>query len=385
VPAWRIPLVDLRAQHRSIAQEVVDAALAIVEEQTFILGEPVERFEQALSRLCRTTHAIGVASGTDALVLALRALGVGRGDAVITSAFSFISSAEAIVRVGAWPIFADVDVFHLTPSSVEAALGRTQPRGDGARVHKHSGAIVRAIVPVHLFGGCVDLAAFRELAARHQLVMVEDAAQAIGAASQGLTAGSVGDAGALSFFPSKNLGGWGDGGAVLTSREDVAAHVRAFRNHGGPEHNTLGTNSRLDALQAAVLNAKARHLERWTDQRVQVAERYRVLLAPLERAGRVRLPPREPPGDRHVYHQFVLRVPRRADLLAHLARAGVQACAYYPRPLHQLGAFAPYVGQDAHFARAEEAAQEALGIPIFPEITAEQQGEVASAIAAFRP
>ena len=371
MPTWRVPMVDLRAQHAAIGADLQAAAMAVVERQAFILGEPVARFERTLEALSGTTHAIGVASGSDALALALRAVGVGPGDGVVTSAFGFVATAEAIVRVGARPIFADVDEYNLAPASVEEALARAHPR-----------APARAILPAHLFGACAPMGELVGIARRHALAVVEDAAQAILATSAAPSgargrAGSLGDAGALSFFPSKNLGGWGDGGAVVTSRQDVADRVRALRVHGSPAFDVVGTNSRLDALQAAVLGAKVPYLEGWTAARVRVADRYRDLLAPL---GERVLLPRASEG--HVYNQFVLRVERRDALLEHLARHGIEARAYYPRALHELPAFAAFA-DGMHHPRAEGAARTAVGIPIYPELSEAQQAEVADAIAAF--
>jgi dTDP-4-amino-4,6-dideoxygalactose transaminase len=361
--------VDLVAQHRAIANELMPAVEALVAEQAFILGEPVSRFERTLAALCQTEHAVGVASGTDAIELALRALGVGPGDAVVTSALSFVATAEAIVAVGARPVFADVEGFHMTAATLERVPGGLES--------------VRAVVPVHLFGACVEMEALGEVSLRRGLKVIEDAAQAIGATSGGRPAGSLGHAAALSFFPSKNLGGWGDGGAVVTGDAAVAERVRLLRAHGGPAHELLGTNSRLDALQATVLDVKARHLEAWTAARARAADRYRARLASLEGAGKVILPPMPPANDRHVYHQFVLRTARRDALALHLEAKGIEARVYYPRALHQEPCFARFVPRGASLPGAQEAARTAISIPLFPEITPEQQETVARAIEGF--
>ncbi len=368
--SWRIPLVDLRAQHRTIAGELEPAVRAVIEEQRFILGEPVARFERTLARLSQVRYAIGVASGTDALYLALTVAGVGPGDAVITSAFGFVATPEAILRTGAHPIFVDIDGFNLSAAEVKASVAEHA-----------SGAALAAILPVHLFGECAPMREISALARQQRLQLIEDAAQAIGATSDGRPAGSFGDAAALSFFPSKNLGAWGDGGAVLTSRKDIDEGVRSLRVHGGTERLLLGTNSRLDALQAAVLDVKAAHLEAWVVARNTAATRYRQLLAALGDA--VRLPPLPREGDRHAYNQFVVRVERRDRLRDHLAEAGIESRAYYPEPLHLLPAFAEEARRQPPLRNAEEAARTALGIPIYPEITLAQQEDVVDVIRRF--
>ena len=365
MPVWRIPLVDLPAQHRAIAAELADAVGAVIAQQKFILGEPVERFERTIAALVGTTHAIGVASGSDAILLALAALDIGPGDAVVLPAFGFVASAEAVVRAGARPLFADVEGFHLTAKDLEAVLAATTRRQGGSLVHRESGAVVRAALPVHLYGSCSGIRELHALASQHGLLVVEDAAQAIGAASRGKQAGSFGDAGALSFFPSKNLGGWGDGGAVITSRDDVAARIRRLRIHGAPEYEETGTNSRLDALQAAILDAKARHLDAWTNARIRAAARYRDLFAHL--APTIVLPAPEAAGDRHVYNQFVILAERRDSLLEHLGAHGIESRAYYPRAVPRLPAFARFLVADgASLEGADRLAQPRAGRPHVP-------------------
>ncbi len=369
----KVPLVDLAAQHRAIRDEVLAAAHAVIDAQAFVLGEPVASFERTLATICGTSHAVGVASGTDALVLALRALGVGPGDAVVTSAFSFVASAEAIAAVGARPVFADIDLatFNLSPASVEERIARHDARAHGT---------LKAILPVHLFGLCADMDPLLAIAKRHGLSMIEDAAQAIGASCGGRLAGSMGDAGCVSFFPTKNLGAWGDGGAVVTSREDVASRVKRLRAHGMStpyRSEELGTNSRLDALQAAVLGVKARHLAAWNIARARVASRYRDRLADL--APRLVLPA-EREGARHVYNQLVVRADARDALAAHLASRGVATRVYYPLTLPRQACFA-YLGEDpASFPVADAAARTALAIPVYPELTDDAIDYVADAI-----
>jgi dTDP-4-amino-4,6-dideoxygalactose transaminase len=366
----RVPMVDLTAQHRAIAFEVLPRVLDLVGAQTFILGPQVLDFERTLSGLVGTAHAVGVASGTDALVLSLRALGIGPGDRVVVPAFGFVASAEAVRIVGAEPRFADVRDFLLDPLAVEACL------------HDAPGRAVRAIMPVHLFGECAPMRALLAVAKAYDLGVVEDAAQAILATDDGQLAGSIGDLGALSFFPSKNLGAWGDGGAVVGSSDALLDRVRSLRAHGVTAEGVaeIGTNSRLDALQAVVLEAKSSHLERWTIARGRVADRYREALAPLEE--HVRLPPVPRPGCRHVYNQFVVRVRDPEALAAHLASRGVETRRYYPRPLPEEPAFAPFA-RGQRFAGAEDAARSSLGLPIFPELTDAQQDHVVEGVREF--
>ncbi len=377
----RVPMVDLTAQHRAIAAEVMPRVLDLVGAQTFILGAPVLGFERTLSRLAGTAHAVGVASGTDALVLSLRALGIGPGDLVVVPAFGFVASAEAVCLAGASPLFADVRDFVLDPRGLDARLGAMDP-GEGGRRRDTSGATVRALMPVHLFGECAPMRELMEVAAAHRLAVVEDAAQAILATDEGRLAGSVGDLGALSFFPSKNLGAWGDGGAVVGSNGALLERVRVLRAHGQTSDGIveIGTNSRLDALQAVVLEAKARHLDEWTLARGRVADRYCAALGPLE--GRVRLPPPPRAGCRHVYNQFVVRVSDPGALAAHLASRGVETRRYYPRPLPDEPAFMPFAGGQ-RFAGAAEAARSSLGLPIYPELAQGSQDLVVDAICEF--
>jgi dTDP-4-amino-4,6-dideoxygalactose transaminase len=366
----RVPLVDLKVQHARIRGEVEAALAEVIEEQRFILGPRVARFEEAFARAVGVDHAIGVASGTDALVLALRALGVGPGHGVVVPAFTFAATAEAVVAVGARPVFADVDPATLTlsPEDFERAVRRGE-RG---------GVAVRAAIPVHLFGRCADMTSLRAIARTRAIAVLEDAAQAAGASHAGAFAGALGDAAAFSYFPSKNLGAWGDGGAVTTSNPDVAARVRSLRVHGleQGEHVRIGTNSRLDAIQAAVLEVKLRHLGAWVRARREAAARYRELLAPLR--DHVSLPPDEPG---HTYNVFAIRCARRDELAAYLTSAEIETRAYYATPLHRQPAFAEFC--DADLPASEAASREVLAVPMFPEITAGQQSCLAERIAAF--
>lgn len=367
----RVPLVDLPAQEAAVAGDVLAEIAALAKDARFILGAPVEAFERWLAAACGSAHAVGVASGTDALELSLRALDVGPGDAVISPAFCFIAAAEAIANVGARPVFCDVDgeTLNLTADTCAAALQRA----------RRAGLRVRAIVPVHLFGRCAPVGPLVELAASEGLEVVEDAAQALGARSErGLSAGSAGAAGAFSFFPTKNLGGWGDGGAVVTSRSNLAARLRRLRVHGASEpyvHQETGRNSRLDALQAAVLLAKSRRLEEWQASRARLAARYRAELRGLP----IELPPEaESPGV-HAWNSFVVRCGRRDELAASLRSSGVETRVYYPLPLHRQPCFAS-LGEPS-LPVAEDACRTALALPLFAAMTGDQQGYVIEQVA----
>jgi dTDP-4-amino-4,6-dideoxygalactose transaminase len=369
----RVPLVDLAAQEAMVAPAVLAAIADVARDARFVLGAKVEALEEWLAAHAGVRHAVGVASGTDALELSLRALGIGAGDAVVTPAFSFIAAAEAIAATGARPVFCDVDAATLSADvvSVERALVRATD----------AGLRVRAVVPVDLFGLCAPRRALDELAKREHLVLVEDAAQALGARDDaGLPAGSAGDAAAMSFFPTKNLGAWGDGGAVLTSRDDVASRVRRLRAHGATSayvHAEAGRNSRLDALQAAVLLAKAPHLETWNAARSRLASRY---LAELARLPLV-LPPLPAPPAVAAWHAFVVRTPRRDALASFLRERGVETRVYYPVPLHRQECFADL--REPELPVTEEACRTALALPIFTTMSDEQQRYVLEQIEAF--
>jgi UDP-2-acetamido-2-deoxy-ribo-hexuluronate aminotransferase len=366
-------MTGLVAQHESLEAELVPRVLEIARAQSFVLGEPVRAFERTLCRMLGVAGAVGVASGTDALVLALKAIGIGEGDVVVVPAFGFVASVEAVVLAGARPLFADVRDFVLDRASVDAALSEA-PEETRSRV--------RAILPVHLFGECAPMTALSDLARAHGFLIVEDAAQAILATDARRAAGSMGSIGALSFFPTKNLGGWGDGGAVVLNDAALTDRVRRLRQHGMKDGRSLevGTNSRLDALQAAVLEVKAKHLEAWTVRRGQVAAVYRRDLAALE--GRLRLPPEPREGCRHVYHQFVVRVEAPESLARHLEGRGIETRRYYPHALHQEPAYARFA-QSRRFPNAEAAARTSLGLPIYPELTEDAQHSVIDAIREF--
>jgi dTDP-4-amino-4,6-dideoxygalactose transaminase len=368
----RVPLVDLTRQNESIRAEVMPEVERVISSQRFVLGAPVADFEAWLADYCGVKHAIGVASGSDALFLAMRALKIGGGDRVITTPLTFVATAEAIARTGATPIFADVDeTLNIDPIEVRKLL-ETHP--DRNRI--------RAILPVHLFGRAADMNTLTEIAEAHRVTIVEDAAQAIGASCMIRSAtsyvGSIGEASAFSFFPSKNLGAWGDGGAVTTNDEAIAARVRSLRSHGITNEESLevGTNSRLDAIQAAVLRVKANHLHAWTDARVCAADRYCELLRSI--AAKIVLPTRAALAHGHVFNQFVIEVlgDRRNQLATHLRERGIETRAYYQVPLHRHAAFRSNV----NLPTAERASQSLLALPMFPEIAADEQAHVANAI-----
>ena len=373
-----VPFLDLAAQDRDVGEEVRAALAEVLATQAFVLGAHVERFEAAMAAYCGVPHAIGVASGTDALLLVLAALGVGPGVAVLTTPFSFWATASTVVRLGATPLFADVDpvTFNLDPAAAEAVLATTRAR-------------VVGLLPVHLFGRLAPMRALEALAERRALWVVEDAAQAIGARGDGVSAGGFGRAGCLSFYPTKNLGGLGDGGMVLTGDAALAARVRQERHQGHSAtpyvHASLGLASRLDAVQAAALGAKLRHLDAWNGRRRAVAERYTRLFAETGLAGGADAPlvlP-EPAGDAHVFHQYVVRARERDALQAHLAAAGIGAQVYYRMPLHLQPPLAALGFRRGVFPEAERAAAEVLALPIYPELEDRAIEAVVDAVAAF--
>jgi len=369
----RVPFVDLAAQEKEVASEVLAAVAQVAAEARFILGPQVEAFERWLASACGVDHAVGVASGSDALELALRALHIGPGDAVVTPAVSFVATAEAIVATGARPVFCDVDPVTMNASEVTFEAGLRRATRAGLRV--------RALLPVDLFGLCAPMRALRSMAAEHDLRVVEDAAQAIGGRDgDGRPAGSVGDAGCFSFFPTKGLGAWGDGGAVVTSSPDVAARVRRLRAHGASQpyvHPELGRNSRLDALQAAVLLAKTSRLAPWQERRARAARRYLEGFAGLPLV----LPVQPLPPAVHAWHAFVVRCDRRDALHAWLAGRGVETRVYYPVPMHRQGCFASL--QEPSLPGAENLCLTALALPLFVAMTDAQQDQVIDAVREF--
>ncbi len=367
-----VPLLDLVAQYATIKDEVLPALMQVVERQQFILGPEVGALEQALATLCEAKHAIGCASGTDALLLPLRTLELKPGDEVIAPAFTFFATAGTIHNTGGTPVFADIDprTFNLDPAAVEAAI---TPR-------------TRAIIVVHLFGQMADMAALQAVADRHQLPLIEDAAQSIGARRQingsWKTAGSLGYAGSFSFFPSKNLGAWGDAGLMTTQDDALGERLRRLRTHGGSRqyyHEEVGYNSRLDTLQAAVLLAKLPHLAGWSSARQRAAAYYSAALAG---DGAV-IPPYIDPDNEHIFHQYTIQVPHRNDLVAHLRGLGIGCAVYYPLALHLQPCFAPLGYRAGQLPVTERMTAQVLSLPIYPELTEGQQDAVVQAIRGF--
>jgi dTDP-4-amino-4,6-dideoxygalactose transaminase len=364
-----MPFLDLKAQYATIRNEILDAVNRTLESQHFILGPEVEALEDELSTLTGCGHAVGCASGSDALILALLALEIGRGDEVITTPFTFFASAGSVARTGATPVFVDIDpeTFNIDPLAIAKAI---TPK-------------TRAILPVHLFGLSANMNALKEVAAANRLPIIEDAAQAVGARYEGRVVGNLGLMGCFSFFPSKNLGGAGDGGMITTNDGAVAEKLRILRVHGARnkyEYELLGMNSRLDALQASILRVKLRHLGRWAEARRNNAQRYFDLFREFGLQSMVALPP-TPAGLLHVYNQFTVRVKDRDAIRERLLSRGVPTEVYYPKPLHMQKAFA-YLGHKVgDFPLAEAASLEVLSLPIYPELTAEQQRFVVAAFA----
>ena len=366
-----VPLLDLKAQYRGIKAEVLSAMETVCDEQGFVLGPRVSAFEEAVAQYIDSRYAIGCASGSDALLLSLMAMGVKAGDEVITIPFTFFATAGAISRLGAKPVLVDIqpDTFNIDPALIERAI---TPR-------------TKAIIPVHLFGQCADMVAINEIAKRKSIYVIEDACQAIGASQGNKRAGILGDTGCFSFFPSKNLGGFGDGGLITTNDKALADSLAMLRVHGSQVrylHETIGINSRLDALQAAVLQVKLKYLDQWNGGRRRNAERYQQLFARTKHADRVALP-LTGPGNFHVYNQFTVRAPKRDALRNFLKEMGVGTEVYYPLPMHLQNCYRDLGHQKGSFPVSEQAAEEVMSIPIYAELTESQQGYVVEMIAEF--
>jgi len=383
-----VPLLDLKQQYQPLAAEIMPILESICATQHFILGRYVLDFEQAAASYCRCAYTVGVSSGTDALLLALMALGVGAGDEVITTPFTFFATAGTIARAGARPVFCDIEArsFNLDPAAVRDFLHRDCEQRGGWLINRASGARVRALMPVHLYGQCADMAALLDVAREFDLRVIEDAAQAIGAdVLDGRRAGSMGDIGCLSFFPTKNLGAFGDAGMCTTQDAELAERMRVLRVHGGKPkyyHPYIGGNFRLDEIQAAVLAVKLRRLDAWTAARARNAECYRAAFARSGLEERVE-PPAATAGYRHTWNQYVIRASRRDELKQFLGEHGVGTEIYYPVPLHMQQCFA-YLGYAAEdFPVALAAAREVLALPIFPELEPRQIEYVVDRIAAF--
>jgi dTDP-4-amino-4,6-dideoxygalactose transaminase len=360
-----VPFLDLVRQYSTISTEIDDAVRGVIRSGQFILGPNVKALEAEMAKYCGAAHAVGLASGTDALRLALEAIGIQPGDEVITSPFTFIATAEMISQVGGVPVFADIsaDTYALDPADVARRItSRT-----------------RAIIPVHLYGHPADMTSLMAMARRHGMIVIEDAAQAVGAEHAGQRIGSIGDIGCFSFFPTKNLGAYGDAGLVTTNDAALAERIHMLRQHGQREkyvHDSLGWSSRLDELQAAVLRVKLRYLDEWTDRRRALADQYRERLKGLPLGL-----PTERAGDRHVYHLFTVATERRDELQKDLDGQGVRTMVHYPTPLHLQTAYRglPRVS----LPQSERAAREVLSLPIFPEMTEAEFEAVITAVAKF--
>jgi dTDP-4-amino-4,6-dideoxygalactose transaminase len=386
-----VPFFDLKRQFTSLRADILGDIAAICDDQVFILGHRVDQFERAMESLCGGGHAVGVSSGTDAELLILMTLGVGPGDAVITTPFTFFSTAGCVVRLGATPVFVDIDetTFNLSPEKLESFLA-TKCDFDGYSVRTHDGLTVKAVIPVHLFGLCCRMDEIQAICARYALCVIEDAAQAIGAEYPATTgprrAGGIGQFGYFSFYPTKNLGAFGDAGLAIAQDETLARHMKILRNHGmEPKyyHEHVGGNFRLDSIQAAVLLKKLPLLSNWSNRRNAIAQHYRrefaqfapELLLPAE-------PYRQRLGERgHIFHQFVVRTHKRELLREHLRNCGVGTEIYYPVSLNQQKCFAD-LGAGS-FPESEAAAAEVLALPIFPELTDEEVELVAQAVTGF--
>ena len=364
----RVPLQDLTAGYRPLRDDILHAVAEVMDAQQYVLGPKVAQLEDEIADWCGVSHGVGVSSGSDALLLALMALGVGKGDEVITTPFSFFATAGSIVRVGARPVFVDIDpvMYNIDTHRIEGAIS---PK-------------TKAILPVHLFGQIACMEEILDIAKRHNLFVIEDAAQAIGAKRNGKPAGSFGDAACLSFYPTKNLGGAGDGGMVVTDREDIAVKIKQLRNHGEEaryQHRTVGINGRMDGIQAAVLLTKLQHLDQWNSQRVENAHYYTPKLENIPGLD----PPVEEENCYHIYHQYVAHCEQRDELRQYLNEHGVGSGVYYPLPLHLQPCFADLGYHSGDFPITEEACRRVLALPIFPELTRAQQDIVIAEITEF--
>jgi len=370
-PKLLFPFLDLKAEYATMREDIRAAVDKVLESQQFIMGPQVKQLEAEIAAFIGSSFAVSCASGSDALLLALMALGVDSGDEVITPPFTFVATAGSVARLKAKPVFVDIDreTYNLDPTRLEAAITRR----------------TRAIMPVHLFGLPAEMGKISEIARAHGIPVIEDAAQSIGARFGDKYVGDIGACGCFSFFPSKNLGGAGDGGMITTNDPELAERISVLRDHGSRkkyQYDLLGMNSRLDSLQAAILLVKFKHLEELTKARRRNAERYRRL---FQQAGldQVITLPIEPEGMRHVYNQFVVRTPRRDQLKEHLSASGIPSEIYYPSPLHLQPAFAALGYGPGAFPQSEEASQHVLALPVFPQMTEEQQKMVVKSIAQF--
>ena len=368
----QVPFLDLKVQYAAIKDEIRRVIDEVCDSQQFILGSRVRGLEDEIARYCAIRHAVGVSSGTDALLLALMALGIGRGDEVITTPYTFIATAASIARLGARPVFVDIDPARFT----------IDPKLIADRITERT----RAILPVHLFGRCAEMEPILKLAAEHEIAVIEDAAQALGAEDEhGRRAGSMGVLGCFSFYPTKNLGGFGDGGMIVTGDSSLATTLLALRNQGSTSkyrHFLIGGNFRLDELQAALLTVKLKSLDQWTQQRINNAERYNALFHERGLEHLLRLP-ELPKNERHVFNQYVVRASRRDELSRFLKSRGIGHDIYYPVPLHLQACFKDLGYKENDLAASEQAAREALALPIYPELTVPMQEYVVDAFQEF--
>jgi dTDP-4-amino-4,6-dideoxygalactose transaminase len=390
-----VPFLDLKRQYEKIRHEVRASIDQVLESQVFVLGKEVEKLEEEISRYTGSLHAVGVASGSDAILLSLMALGMGPGEGVITTPFTFFATAGSISHLGCVALFVDIDpdTYNMSPESLELFL-KTQCTTDekGQRRHRDTGVPVRCVIPVHLFGQCADMDPILDLCRSHNLTVIEDAAQAIGSLYQPDTdhgprsAGTMGASGCFSFYPSKNLGAFGDGGMVVCQDDEIADRIRMLRVHGSrPKyyHKLIGVNSRLDALQAAVLRVKLKYLDQWTEARRQNAQHYNELFANInhQKIG-ISLPQRQN-HNRHIFNQYVIRAPKRDELRNFLSDHDIGTDIYYPRPLHLQACYAHLGHKEGDFPVSEKASQTVLALPIFPEVTSEEQAYVVDTIETF--
>lgn len=370
----KVPLLDLSSQYKKVRKEVLEVVKEVCDSQHYVLGKNVSGLESEIAAYCGTKYAIGVASGTDAILLSLMAAGVSAGDKVVTSSFTFFATVGSIVRLGAVPVFADIDprTFNIDPDNLENLI-KSNSKG------------IKAVMPIHLYGQCADMAPINELARKYGLAVIEDAAQSIGAEYRGRRAGSMGSYGCFSFYPTKNLGGMGDGGMITTNNKRIAEVLGMLRVHGSRKryyHDILGTNSRLDELQAAVLRVKLKHLDGWTKERIVNARRYDAL---FEKSGLDKFvqTPYIHNDNRSVYNQYVIRVKKRDALRKYLANAGIGSEVYYPVPMHQQKCFKGLGYGRGSLPVTEKAAREVLALPIYAELKPAQQRHVVDTISTF--
>jgi len=385
----QVPLLDLKIQYRALKDEIEPVIRDICDSQYFILGPKVASFEEKMAAYCGTAHAVGCASGSDALVLALMALDVKRDEEVLTTPYTFFATAGAVARLCAVPVFLDIDpvTYNLDPDKLERFLAEHGEKRDGAVWNKRTGRRIGAIIPVHLYGQTADMARILAIGEAWGLPVIEDAAQAIGSEDGNLKkrAGNMGAIGCFSFFPSKNLGAFGDGGALTTNDETIAKRLKSLRVHGESTryyHDEVGFNSRLGALQAAVLEIKLKYLDSWTEGRQANAAYYNDAFAAADCDG-ILATPKAVDGNRHIFNQYILRVKDRDALVDHLRESGIGCAIYYPVPLHLQKCFADLGYREGDLPEAERAARETIALPIYPELTTEQKEAVVNRILAF--